>query len=191
MGVKETQMKSLIKVLLLSLISSGCSYQVFPSDVLNGVDHNFDFARWRMVPNQIQSTKVELGGRIVETQTIGRTITIIAQELPIVRYPAYGPKQGKSKGEFVISYQGEVDKPFLHPGNRIMVVGITRGAKMVPVDDVVRSLPMIEANCIHIWKTGDTDIADYASSGAGYGVLEEETFCASTTTSPPSRKIPT
>ena len=58
-----------------------------------------------------------------------------------------------------------------------MVVGITRGTKMVPVDDVVHSLPTLEANCIHIWKTEGTDIADYASSGAGYGVLEEETFC--------------
>ena len=67
-----------------------------------------------------------------------------------------------------------------------MVVGITRGTKMVPVDDVVRSLPIIEANCIHVWKTGDTDIADYASGGAGYGVLEEETFC--TSTSPRSGK---
>ena len=182
-------MKSLLPALLFSLICGGCSHQVFPSEALKGVDHNFDSARWRTVPSQIEPTKVELGGRIVETQTIGGTITIITAELPIVRFPAYGPKQGKSKGEFAISYQGEVDKPFLHSGNRIMVVGITRGAKMVPVDDVVQSLPVIEANCIHVWKTGGTDIADYASSGAGYGVLEEETFC---TSAPPSsgKKIP-
>jgi len=189
MVVKETHMKFLLKALWFSLICSGCSYQVFPSDVLNGVDHDFDFARWRMIPNEIQPTKVELGGRIVETQTIGGTTTIITAELPIVRYPAYGPKQGKSKGEFAISYQGEVDKPFVHPGNRIMVVGITRGTKMVHVDDIVRSLPIIDATCIHVWKTGGTDIADYASSGAGYGVLEEETFCASTS-APSGKKIP-
>jgi starvation-inducible outer membrane lipoprotein len=182
-------MKFLLKALLLSLMCSGCSYQVFPSDVLNGVDHNFDFARWRMAPNQIQPTKAQLGGRIVETQTIGGTITIITAELPIVQYPAYGPKQAKSKGEFAISYQGEVEKPFLHPGNRLMVVGKTHGTKMVLVDDVVRSLPNIEADCIHVWKTGGTDIADYASSGAGYGVLEEETFCASTSSSG-GKKIP-
>jgi starvation-inducible outer membrane lipoprotein len=189
MDVKETQMKFLVKAVLLSLMCSGCSYQVFPSEVLIGVDHKFDFARWRMIPNETQPTRVELGGRIVETQTIGGTIMIVTAELPIVRYPAYGPKQGKSKGEFAISYQGEMDKRYLHSGNRIMVVGITRGTKMVPVDDVVRSLPVIEAHCIHVWKTGGTDIADYASSGAGYGVLEEETFCAST--GPPSgKKIP-
>ena len=35
-------------LLLSSFIYYGCSYQVFPSDILTGVDHNFDFARWRM-----------------------------------------------------------------------------------------------------------------------------------------------
>ncbi len=181
-------MKSLLQALLFSLVCGGCSYQVFPSEALEGVEHNFDFARWRMVSSQIEPTKVELGGRILETQTIGEIITIVTTELPVVNYPAYGPKQGKkkSKGEFVITYQGMIDKPFLQPGNRIMVVGITRGAKLVAVDDVMRSLPALEGRCVHIWKTGDTDIADYASSGAGYGVLEEETFC--TSTSPDSRK---
>jgi starvation-inducible outer membrane lipoprotein len=150
---------------------------VFPPDVLKGADSNFDFPRWRMMPSQIQPTKVELGGRIVETQAIGGTVTIVTAQLPIVRFPAYGPKQGKSQGEFVIAYQGKIDQPFLHPGNRIMVVGITRGTKLVAVDDVMRSLPLLEANCVHIWKTGNVDIADFSSSGAGYGVLEEETFC--------------
>ena len=181
-------MKSLFQALLLGLICGGCSYHVFPSEALEGVEHNFDFANWRMVPSQVEPTRVQLGGRILETQTTGETITIVTTELPVVNYPAYGPMQGKkkSKGEFVITYQGIIDKPFLQPGNRIMVVGITRGAKLVAVDDVMRSLPALEARCVHIWKTGDTDIADYASSGAGYGVLEEETFC--TSTSPDSRK---
>jgi hypothetical protein len=81
----------------------------------------------------------------------------------------------------VITYHGKIDQPFLHPGNRIMVVGITRGTKLAAVDDVMRSLPSVEADCVHIWKTGNVDIADFASSGAGYGILEEETFCPSRT----------
>jgi starvation-inducible outer membrane lipoprotein len=174
----------LLPFVFSSLMLSGCSYEVFPSNVLNGVDRNFDFARWRMVPSQIQPTKVKLGGRIIETQTIGQTITIVTGELPVVRYPAYGPKKGKSKGEFAITYQGKIDPPLLHPGNRIMVIGVTRGVMMVPVDDVVRSLPTVEASCVHIWKTGDTDIADYMASGAGYSVLEEETLCTSATRVP-------
>jgi starvation-inducible outer membrane lipoprotein len=146
---------------------------------LKGVDHDFNFARWRTMSSQMQPTKIELGGRIVETQAIGGTVTIVVAQLPIVHYPAFGPKQGKSQGEFVITYRGAVNQLFLHPGNRIMVVGITRGTKLVPVDDVMRSLPLVEADCVHIWKTGNVDIADFASSAAGYAVLEEETLCAS------------
>ena len=98
-------MKSILQALLFSLVCGGCSYHVFPSNVLNGVEQNFDFARWRMVPSQVEPTRVELGGRILETQTIGGTITIVTTELPVVHYPAYGPKQGKrkSKGDLRLS----------------------------------------------------------------------------------------
>ena len=175
-------MKRVVHALLLSsLLPAACMSHVFPPAVLKGVDHDFDFSRWRMVPSQLPPTKIQLGGRIIETQAIDGALTIVTAELPIVRYPAYGPKQGKSKGEFVITHHGKIDPPFLHAGNRLMVVGMTRGTKLVGVDDVMRSLPWVEADCIHIWKTGDVDIADFASSGAGYGVLEEETFCRSST----------
>lgn len=162
---------------VICVVLVGCAHQVFPPPLLKGVDHEFDFARWRMVPGHIQPTKIQLGGRIIETQVSDKTVLIIAAELPIVHHPAYGPKQGKSKGEFVITHQGKIEQKFLHPGNRLMVVGKTRGTKLVGVDDVPRSLPSLDAHCIHIWKTGHVDIADFASSGAGYGVLEEETFC--------------
>jgi len=177
-------MKSWLQGLLFSsCLLVGCAYDVFPSIELKGVDRNFDFIRWRITPNQTQPTKIELGGRIIEAQTIGGTITIVTAELPIVSSPAYGPKQAKSKGDFAITYQGKIDGGFLNPGNRLIVIGMTQGTKLTAVDDVVRSLPLIEASCLHIWKTGNVDIADYASSGAGYGILEEETFCRSDSTS--------
>lgn len=157
----------------------GCAFDVFPPEELKGVDRHFDFTRLRTAPSQMPPTKIELGGRILEAQTIGGMITIVTGQLPIVSYPAYGPKQAKSKGEFAITFLGKISAPFLHPGNRLIVIGTTRGTKMAAIDDVMRSLPLIEAKCLHIWKTGNVDIADYASSGAGYGILQEETFCTS------------
>jgi starvation-inducible outer membrane lipoprotein len=165
-------------VLWTWLAVAGCAHEVFPREVLKGVDPAFDFARWRTAPSQTQTVKIQLGGRILETQIIGGVVTIVAAELPVVRYPAYGPKEGKSKGNFVITYQGNIEQPFLHPGNRIMVVGMTSGTRLVALDDVMRSLPSVDARCLHIWKTGNVDISDFVSSGAGYGVLEEETLCA-------------
>jgi starvation-inducible outer membrane lipoprotein len=155
----------------------GCVQEVFAPETLQGVERDFNFSRWRTVPSQIPPTKIELGGRIVETHPLGGTITIVSAQLPIVRHPAYGPKEGKSQGEFVITYHGTIDKPFLHPGNRIMVVGMTHGTRLVSVDGVMRNLPNVDARCVHIWKTGRSDISESASSGAGYPVLEEDTFC--------------
>ena len=172
-------MKRWLEALLWTSIAvGGCAHQVFPPDVVDGVDHSFDFVRWRSAPRQTEPVKIQLGGRIVDTHTIGGTVTIVAAELAVVRYPAYGPKEGKSKGNFVITYRGDIKAPFLHPGNRIMVVGMASRTRLVTVDDVMRTLPSVEARCVHIWKTGNTDISESLSSGSGYPVLEEETFCA-------------
>jgi hypothetical protein len=68
-------------------------------------------------------------------------------------------------------YYGQISTPSSILGRR------TNGARLVSVDDVLRSLPSLEAHCMHIWETSDSDIADFMPSGAGYAVLEEETFC--------------
>jgi len=73
---------------------------------------------------------------------------------------------------------GQIEPPMLQRGNRLIVVGTTKAAKVVTVDDMPRSLPSVSAKCLHIWNTGGRDIADFPSYGAGYETLEEDTFCA-------------
>lgn len=174
-------MKSITRgILILTCLAFGAcaSNTVFPPEAVDGVDPNFDFTRWRMLPNQAEGKKIQLGGRIIQSETKGDAITIVAAQLPIVEHPAYGPRDtGKSKGEFAITYSGRIDSSFLQPGNRVMVVGATQAPKVVSVDDLPKSLPTVMAKCIHLWKTGGRDIADFPSYGAGYETLEEETYC--------------
>ena len=167
-------------VLAVFLGAAACSpVQPFPSEVMEGVDPNFDFSQWRMIPNQALERKIQLGGSILQSEEKNSAVTIVATQLPIVQHPAYGPKDtGKRTGEFAITFQGQVPSPFLQRGNRVIVVGTTKTAKVVPVDDIMRSLPSVSAKCLHIWNTGGRDIADFPSFGAGYETLEEETFCA-------------
>lgn len=169
-------------ILLMTCVTlSACASQtVFPTEVLEGVDPEFDFARWRMLPNQAGEKKIQLGGRVIQSEAKGDAITIVAAQLPIVEHPAYGPvDKGKSKGEFAIAYHGKIDTSFLQPGNRVIVVGTTHAPKVVAVDDLPKNLPVVKAHCVHLWKTGGREIADFPSYGAGYETLEEETFCAS------------
>jgi starvation-inducible outer membrane lipoprotein len=146
---------------------------------LKDVDPNFDFSRWRMFPNSAENHKIQLGGRIVQSHGKDQTLTIVAAQLPIVDHPAYGPKDtAKSSSRlFAILYQGKLDPPFLHTGNRLIVVGYTLPPIRVEVEDVLRSLPAMTGQCIHIWQTGNSDIADFHSGGAGHVVLKEDTYC--------------
>ena len=167
-------------VLVVGLGFGACSHsQLFPSEIMEGVDPNFDFSRWRMMPNQALERKIQLGGSIIQSERKDGNVTIVVTQLPIVEHPAYGPKDtGKRSGEFAVTFLGPIESPFLQRGNRVIVVGTTKAAKVVSVDDVPRSLPSVSANCLHVWNTGGRDIADFPSYGAGYETLEEDTFCA-------------
>ena len=61
-----------------------------------GIDREFDFLKWKTLPDQYASLKVELGGRILEAAATAEHVIIVVAELPIVEHPAYGPKEGKS-----------------------------------------------------------------------------------------------
>jgi len=169
-----------VTILAICLGAAACSpMQLFPPEVMEGVDPNFDFSQWRMLPNQALERKIQLGGSIMQSERKDGNVTIVVTQLPIVEHPAYGPKNtGKRSGEFAITFQGKIEPPFLQRGNRLIVVGTTKTAKVVSVDDLVRSLPAVSAKCLHIWNTGGRDIADFPSYGAGYETLEEDTFCA-------------
>ena len=165
-------------VFAIVLIVGACSPKLFPADVMEGVDPNFDFSRWRMVPNQALERKIQLGGSILQVEQKDGSMTIVARQLPIVEHPAYGPKDtGKSSGEFAATFQGRVESQFLQRGNRVIVVGTTKAPSLVLVDDLRRNLPTMSADCVHIWATEGRDIADFQSFGAGYETLPEGTFC--------------
>ncbi|HEU4685952.1 MAG TPA: Slp family lipoprotein [Nitrospira sp.] len=167
-------------MVLICIALAACSArQLFPPEVMKDVDPNFDFTRWKMAPNQAAGHKVVLGGRIIQADMKDDRTTIVVAHLPIVEHPAYGPKEtGRPTSEFAVEYQGTIDRIFLQRGNRLMVVGTTRPATAIPVDELLRSLPTVSAACVHVWNTGGRDIADFPGFGAGYEPLQEQTFCA-------------
>jgi starvation-inducible outer membrane lipoprotein len=145
---------------------------------MQGVDPNFDFSRWRALPNQALERKIQVGGSIIQSEKKDSAVTIVATQLPIVEHPAYGPKDtGKRNGEFAVTFQGPIESRFLQRGNRLIVIGSTKAPSVVLLDDLPRNLPTISAQCLHIWNTEGRDIADFPSFGAGYETLPEETFC--------------
>lgn len=183
---KEVIVRIVASLLVLSwAVVSACAptSKVFPSKVMEDVDRNFDFPRWRMMSDGSESKKVQLGGRIMQSQVLGDTVTILVGQLPIVDYPAYGPKDNRrNNGDFGIVFQGQIEKSDLQTGNRVMVVGSTRPWRVLTVNDLTRSYPIVEAQCLHFWNTQGRDIEDFPFYEAGYVSLRQETVCAKSPT---------
>src|SRR5256885_16882242 len=79
-------------------VLSGCAATTpFPPEVMDKVTPTFQFEAWRDAGPTNESgksdsgIKVLLGGRIVQDTKDSKGIGIVAEQLPIVNHPAYGP----------------------------------------------------------------------------------------------------
>lgn len=176
-------------LIALAALFSGCANKSpFPAEVRDKVSPTFDFTAWREAApsnpggKSDSGMKVELGGRIVQANKSGKGILIVAEELPIVKHPVYGPSDsGTRKGEyeFAFFYPDDLSPEVLRNGNRFVMVGTTSGRKHVVVNGTPKTEPYLVADCIHVWQTGMTEIADFKEdAGAGSSVLPEMTSCA-------------
>ncbi len=159
----------------------------FPPKVTDDVSPTFQFEAWRDASPSNASgvsdsgTKVELGGRVVQASRNGKGIVIVAEQLPIVKHPVYGPAEPEKRVgdyEFAFLYPGELEPAALKNGNRFVMVGKTSGRKPVVVNGVPKSEPFLVADCIHVWQTGRTEIAEFKEDvGGGFSPLPEQTYC--------------
>ena len=177
-----------LTTLALCTVLSGCAANApFPPKVMEKVSPTFQFEAWRDASPTNSAGKsdaglrVELGGRIVQAIKNGNGIVIVAEQLPIVTHPVYGPTEAvKRTGdyEFAFLYSGELDPQDLRNGNRFVMVGTTTGRRPVVVNGVPKTEPFLVADCIHVWQTGRTEIAEFKESvGGGYSPLPEKTYC--------------
>jgi len=151
------------------------------------VSLTFHFEAWRDASPTNSSAcsdsdlKVQLGGRIVQVTRSGKGIVIVAEQLPIVNHPVYGPTEDVERTgdyEFALLYPGELEPQDLKNGNRFVVVGTTTSKRPVVVNGLPKTDPFLIADCIHVWQTGSTEIAEFKEDvGGGYSPLPEETYC--------------
>jgi len=177
-----TLMASVVAVL------SGCAPNApFPPEVMEKVSPTFHFEAWRDAGPTNESgksdagIKVMLGGRIVQVTKNGKGMVIVAEQLPIVNHPAYGPTEDvKRTGdhEFAFLYEGTLEALDLMKGNRFIIVGTTTSRRPVLVNGIPKTEPFIIADCIHVWQTGGAEIAEFKlDAGGGYSPLPQTTYC--------------
>ncbi len=172
---------------LPALLPACATNSPFPSDIREKVTPTFDFQAWREASpsnpggKSDSGTKVELGGRIVQVSKDSKGVLIVAEQLPIVKHPVYGPAEGgdrKGEYEFAFLYPSDLSLDMLRNGNRFVMVGTTNGRRPIVVNGAPKSEPYLVADCIHVWQTGRTEIAEFKETvGAGNSPLPEVTSC--------------
>jgi len=178
----------LMGLVVVGALLPACAPSPFPPKVIDDVSPTFEFEAWRDASPSNESgksasgTKVELGGRMVQSSKNGKDTVIVAEQLPIVKHPVYGPaepdKPRAGDYEFTVIYPGQIEPSALRNGNRFLVVGKTSGRKPVVVNGVPKTEPTLVADCIHVWQTGRTEIAEFKEDpGGGYATLPEKTYC--------------
>ena len=185
--MKYSHLISLTTLTMCSVLSGCAATTPFPPTVMDKVSPTFHFEAWRDASHTNAAgqadadLKVELGGRIVQASRNGKGIVIVAEQLPIVTHPVYGPTEDVNRTgdyEFAFLYPGELDPHDLKNGNRFVMVGTTTSRRPVVVNGVPKTEPFLIADCIHVWQTGRTEIAEFKESvGGGYSPLPEKTYC--------------
>src|SRR6476646_12293161 len=137
-------------------VLSGCAaHTPFPPEVMDKVAPTFQFEAWRDAGPTNESgksdsgIKVLLGGRIVQATKNGKGIVIVAEQLPIVNHPVYGPTEDvKRTGdhEFTFIYTGALELLDLMRGNRFIVVGTTTSRRPVLVNGITKTEPFLIAD---------------------------------------------
>jgi len=169
-------------------VVSGCAaHTPFPPDVIDKVVPTFQFEAWRDAGPTNDAGKsdaginVQLGGRIIQATKNGKGITIVAEQLPIVSHPIYGPTEDVTRTgdyEFAFLYPGELESLDLMKGNRFILVGKTTSRRPVLVNGLPKTEPFLIVDCIHVWQTGGAEIAEFKEGvGGGLSPLPEKTYC--------------
>ena len=179
---------SLLTTLTLCAVLSACVANTpFPPEVMDKVSPTFDFDAWRDAGPTNESgksdagIKVLLGGRIVQVTNDSKGIVMVAQQLPIVNYPVYGPMEDVNRlgeHEFALAYEGEIEPLDLMRGNRFLIVGTTTSRRPVLVRGIPKTEPFIIADCLHVWQTAGAEIAEFKEDpGGGFSPLPATTYC--------------
>ncbi len=170
------------------LLEACTTAPIFSPEIMKNVETNtFDVEAWRKQTYEPSNAnfvphKVELGGEIVEVIRKPEGIILLVEKQPIKNYTAdssKSAKRGDSSFWYAVTFNGAPEPNMLQRGNKLVVVGMTAGAGTEMIGGAARVLPHLTAQCLHIWNTRESEMADFSYYGGamGHHPPEEQTFC--------------
>ena len=169
---------------VLLTFSMGCASQsLFPSNGSEALKSKSDFGVLTAQPDVYQGRAIKLAGRMIGVEDTAEGSIVRAEWLPYPNNEFEGPtdKKPMKSNQFAFFYPGQLDWEGRLPGNKFLVVGVMEGTtSMVSAVGLSRKVPYLHARCLHVWKTGGTEI-DYHQPNVdlGYPVMKEM-YCSGT-----------
>ncbi|HMS82351.1 MAG TPA: Slp family lipoprotein [Nitrospira sp.] len=177
-------MRSVGGFALFVLLAACTNTPLFPPDVMNGV--NFDTVGIKAWKDQVShpsanfaSQKVEMEGTIIKVIPKPEGAVILIDGHPIGEDRLFHPegKAGEDILRFAIVFNGMVDPDMLQTGNRVVVIGVTDKPALESIGWMPRPLPHLRAQCLHIWKTDESERNRFPYGDMSRATQEEQTFC--------------
>lgn len=144
-------------------------------------------------PTDHKGQRLRMAGRMVGIEKQERGSLIISELMLFPKNPNLRPESPKADNEytpgtrrqrFLVRYSESIDPEFLWNGNEFLVFGQYTGTKeFVNLVGSSRPVPHIEAQCLHVWKTGSADLQEFTDQpgfGFPYFPPMERTFCLET-----------
>ena len=140
---------ALISSLILLLLPS-CVY-VISKEVRREVTKDLNLREVIKAPDAYKGKVVLWGGVIIESKNLKKDTRVVVLQKDLNRWGR--PKESdESQGRFIVFHPGYLDTAIYRRGREITVAGEVIGQKVLPIDEVEYSYPVLSPREIHLWR---------------------------------------
>jgi outer membrane lipoprotein len=157
--------KKLYVLISIMVFLSSCA-PVISSEVLQLADKQLTFQDLTKDPEQYRGKVVVIGGRILSSSVEGETtwIQVLQQPLGWRQKPA---ASDVSYGRFLIHFKEYRDPEIFRKDRLITVAGEIEGKKVLLIDELTYTYPVVIPREFHIWKPEDAESRFHFGIGIG------------------------
>ncbi len=173
-----------IGVLIVLIGMASCHHVPhFPENGLQPIRETEDFAQLVGSSDYPVGTRIRLAGRIVRTEEKPWGFLLLADWLPYPQDTFVGPIRPSptTEARFFLRYVGPIDEDGRYRGNEFMAFGaLLEPHEYFTAQGILRKVPFVKAECLHVWKTAGTPLEEFANMDAlddRYPPPLEETYC--------------
>jgi outer membrane lipoprotein len=133
-----------------AILLSGCA-PVFPREMTDRVDRSLTFRDVLDAPDKYVGSWVMFAGVVISTKNDkeGSLIEILQKPADDNGRPLDTDSTG---GRFLAYTMQFLDPAVYHEGRLITVIGVVKGRKSLPLDEITYHYPLLDVEALHLWN---------------------------------------